>query len=300
MNTRKVAVIGTGYVGTGMVSMFQRAFDVRTYDTKYTNADRNQVQGCDLAVICVPTPMGPDGGADITAVLDVASWIDAPLVVVKSTVPPGTTDGLNRIYGDGRFHFSPEYMGEPRNYVPRHKYPDPREPHTHDFVIVGGPRASEVLDFFLAVMAIDARYVATTSIAAELAKYMENTYFATKVTFCNEWARIAKNFGVDYKHLRELWLLDPRMEADHTAVFSHSPGFGGKCLPKDLAAIIYSSAAAGFYPELLMAVQEVNDNMRGQPVSPIPAPVQLSKPTIDAPPAVVEQYGTSLLEKLGR
>lgn len=257
---KRVGIVGHGYVGKGMSMLFHPAFDVKPYDVA-TQPNRDAVMGVDLAVICVPTPMKEDGSADISAVEESVAFLDAPLILIKSTVPPGTTDMLAAKYGKA-VHFSPEYMGEPTNYVPPWKYPDPRDARMHSWVTVGGPKASEVLDYFLAVMAVDARYVACTALEAELAKYMENCYFATKVTFCNEFARIADAFGVDYKKLRELWLLDPRMEADHTAVFRDKPGFGGKCLPKDLHAIVAAATDKGYHPELLASVWRANQMLR--------------------------------------
>lgn len=217
---KKIAVIGCGYVGTGMLRMFARCpdFHVIGYDPScmgtslagqawnyYETSRRDEIQGADLAVICVPTPQGSDGRADLSAVEEVSHWVDAELIVVKSTVPPGTIDNFNMWMTEKgleqTWHFSPEYMGEPTNYVPS-QYPDPREPWKHDFCIVGGPRASEVLDYFARVMATSVRMVACSALEAELAKYMENSYLATKVTFCNEWAMIAAHFDVDYKRLR--------------------------------------------------------------------------------------------------
>lgn len=261
---KRIGIVGHGYVGQGMERLFSSAFDISIYEPNLLHPPtqtRKAVMGVDLAVICVPTPMREDGSADILAVEESVAFLDAPLILIKSTVPPGTTDHLANKYMKA-VHFSPEFMGEPKNFVPKWKYPDPRDPRKHDWVIVGGKNASEVLDYFVRVMSVDTRFHACTALEAELTKYMENAYFATKVTFCNEFARIAEAFGVDYKRLRELWLLDPRMEADHTAVFRDAPGFGGKCLPKDLSAIIAAAEKAGYEPGLLKAVRAVNDKLR--------------------------------------
>ena len=92
---------------------------------------------------------------------------------------------------------------------------------------------------------------------------MENSYLATKVVFCEEFFRICEAFGVDYNQVREGWLLDPRTEPSHTFVRKDgNPGFGGKCLPKDISAIISSSEKAGYSPDLLKAVQEYNKKIR--------------------------------------
>lgn len=281
---RKVSVIGNGYVGQQMALMLSAAHDVTAYDVNRDQSfhdwsynvthDREDVQGADLAVVCVPTPMASDGSCDTSVVEDVCSWIESPLVCIKSTVPPGFTERMNhgtepRLYqrdqriSNERFHFSPEYAGEPVNHVPP-QYPDPRDSSRHDFCIVGGPRASEVLDFFAAVMATSARYVATDSTTAELCKYMENAYFATKVMFCTEFYNIARAMGVDYKELRHLWTLDSRVEPDHTMVFPDRMGFGGKCLPKDLSGIISAAESAGYVPPLLDAVRRMNWDVRGE------------------------------------
>jgi UDP-glucose 6-dehydrogenase len=98
----------------------------------------------------------------------------------------------------------------------------------------------------------------TDARTAELTKYMENAFLATKVAFCNQFYDLAGAMGVDYNELRELWLMDPRIGRSHTWVYPDDRGFGGKCLPKDLAAIIAASEAYGADTELLKAVQRAN------------------------------------------
>jgi nucleotide sugar dehydrogenase len=260
---KKIGVIGAGVVGMGMVKLFENRFDVKIYDPNYWQYSENKddISLCDLAVICVPTPMNKDGSCDISAVEESVAWCEAPLILIKSTVPPGTTDYLAKKYNKN-VCFSPEYMGESSYFTPYWKYPDPERAETHTFVIVGGETSSRVLDFFMKVMSVDTKYMAVSAIEAELAKYMENSFFATKVTFCNEFFNIARLFGVDYKRLRELWLLDPRINPNHTLVFEDKRGYGGKCLPKDISAIVKASEAKGYTPELLTAVINTNENIK--------------------------------------
>jgi UDP-glucose 6-dehydrogenase len=97
---------------------------------------------------------------------------------------------------------------------------------------------------------------------AELTKYMENCFLALKVTFCNEFYDLAQQFGVDYNELRELWLLDPRIGRSHTFVLPDDRGFAGKCLPKDVSALVQSACAAGYAPQLMMAMIEANARFR--------------------------------------
>jgi len=79
------------------------------YQAEY--ADRDVVQGVDIALVCVPTPSQHDGSADISAVREVCGWLDAEVICIRSTVPPGTTDALRAETGK-RIVFSPEYIGE--------------------------------------------------------------------------------------------------------------------------------------------------------------------------------------------
>jgi UDPglucose 6-dehydrogenase len=261
---KKVGIIGHGYVGRGMERLFRGAFDVVVFDI-LTQPDETVLAGADLVLICVPTPPATDGSCDISMVLEASrrASVVCPdaLVCIKSAVPPGTTDALNDDLGT-RFHASPEYMGELSNFVPAWDYPDPRDSRSHDFVIVGGPRAGEVLDFFQRVMATTARYMSCSAIEAELVKRFENAFFATKVTFCNEASRIAAAFGADWHRVRELWLLDGRIGRSHTAVFADAPGFGGKCLPKDLSALIAEAGQVAVRAPLLEAVRAANEAVR--------------------------------------
>jgi UDPglucose 6-dehydrogenase len=174
---------------------------------------------------------------------------------------PGTTTSLVKKYKKN-ICFSPEYMGESSYFTPFWKYPDPEMAETHTFVIIGGEKASEMLNPFMKVMSVDTKYMAVTAEEAEVCKYMENSFFATKVAFCNEFYDIAKGYGVDYKKLRELWLLDSRINPNHTLVFEDKRGFGGKCLPKDLSGIIKASERVGYEPILLKAVQQSNEKTR--------------------------------------
>jgi len=119
------------------------------------------------------------------------------------------------------------------------------------------------MKFFLPKLGPSKVYRQTSARTAELTKYMENTWFCTQVIFANEFARIASSIGVDYLELRELWGLDPRVSKSHTLVFEENPGFGGKCLPKDIKAVISSAKSAGYEPEFLEAVWQSNLRFQG-------------------------------------
>lgn len=260
---KKVGVVGFGYVGKGIANLMSKAHFVIAYDPHLgMSTSREAINDCDVVFICVPTPSGPVGECDTRIVSEVLEWIKGPVICIKSTVAPGYTDHKAARLGKV-ICFSPEFMGEPTNFVPPWKYPDPRRAEQHDFVIVGGNGADEVLQLYYPILSTDSRFIGLSeALPAELAKYMENTFFALKVGFCNEWAEICQAFGVPYHVVRELWLTDPRPGGDHTVVNPDNPGFGGKCLPKDLDAIIHACFNLQYWPHLLTATARSNTMRR--------------------------------------
>jgi UDPglucose 6-dehydrogenase len=257
---KKVGIVGYGYVGKAMHGFFYDHYETFIYDEPLKIGAREQINECDLAVVCVPTPMRKDGSCDISIVRDVVNWLATPNILLKSTVPPGTTDFLQQRYGK-RIVFSPEYCGESSYWSPYKFHTDVRE--TPFFIFGGASEAtSAMVDFFLPVTGPVKTYRQTTAKAAELAKYMENCFYATKIMFCYEMAEVAKAMAVDFNDVRELWLLDPRINPMHTAVFKENARpFSGKCLPKDLSALIESSIEWGYTPEFLKAVRDSNSRL---------------------------------------
>jgi UDPglucose 6-dehydrogenase len=148
------------------------------------------------------------------------------------------------------------------------------------FIVLGGPLedCSAVADLYQRYVHSDMRFHFTSSRTAEMAKYMENAFLAAKVTFCNEFHDIARAFGVDYNELREIWLADPRIGRDHTFVYPDNRGFGGKCLPKDVLAIVHAAKAQGCSSGLLDAILQINQQYRA--TDPDYAPYRREQPNV--------------------
>lgn len=253
----RVALIGYGYVGKGMHKLFPDAYVIDTHQNlgrEFPNAE-----GASLAVVCVPTPMSSDGSCDTSIVESVVRSVEADLILIKSTVTPGTCDRLARETGK-RIVFSPEYMGESTYYTPP-QYPNPSDARSHGFCVLGGDPAdcSEIVDRLWPVVGPTTRFRFVTRLEAELTKYFENTWFAVKVTYANEMRRICDAAGANYHQVREGWLDDPRVEPMHSAAFKRKRGFDGKCLPKDTAALVAFCRDIGAPSELLEAILTTND-----------------------------------------
>lgn len=255
----KIGIVGYGVVGRALSKLFggeDGALDVHVYDKfvrGLNTAERKAaIQACDLVFVAVPTPEGPGGVCNVSAVREVVAWIEPPMCL-KSTVPPGTVDRLAERTGK-RICFSPEYVGETR----WHPW---KGIESHGFVIVGGERklCALVVTAYQAHLGPLVRYYITDARTAELCKYMENSFLATKVAFVNQFYDLAQAYSVDFHELREIWLADERIGRSHTIV-TEERGYRGRCLPKDVAAIIHASQLLGGAP-LLEAIDRYNDEV---------------------------------------
>ncbi len=254
-----LGIVGYGVVGKALAKVFGYETgnpSLTIYDKGLPGMNDAQskraVQTCDLVFVAVPTPEGADGRSDLSEVEEVVSWV-APPMCLKSTVPPGTVERLAAATGK-RICFSPEYVGESR----WHPWKDIDR---HGFVIVGGEKSlcDLVIRAYQPYLGPLVRYSITDAKAAELCKYMENAFLATKVAFVNQFYDLAQAFGVDFNELRELWLEDERIGRSHTIV-TEERGYRGRCLPKDMAAIVHAARSVGGAP-LLEAVDRYNDEV---------------------------------------
>jgi len=248
----KKGIIGIGHVGGTMAQLFP---DAILYD-KYKNiGTQEEINKCDISFICVPTPQAENGSCDVSAVEEVLNWVKTPIIVIRSTVPVGFTDKWNlELPPWQHLVFQPEYYGE----TIAHPFANP---HNRSWITLGGhpygceqaaKAYKEVFTSELIINIVDAK-------TAELAKYMENAFYATKVTFCNQFYQLAKDMDVSYDKLRETWLLDPRISRDHTFVYDDNRGYGGSCLPKDMSAIIYQGKETGTDVSFLESVSASNN-----------------------------------------
>jgi UDPglucose 6-dehydrogenase len=250
MSNYSVAIVGYGAVGKSINKLFPNAV---VYDPPLGLGSKEEVNKCRFTFICVPTPMLPNGSTDISIVEESVKWINSGYIIIRSTIPVGTTDTLEYRY-DKDIIFQPEYG--PAD-TPEHPYNDP---YNIRWIILGGnPIATHaVINLYKTVFNSSITIQQTSASTAELVKYMENCFLATKVAFCNEFYDIASKTEVDYNELRELWLLDPRIGRSHTFVFEDNRGFGGNCLPKDLSEMIFTAKGLGVNPKILSAVLESN------------------------------------------
>ena len=244
----KIGIVGYGHVGKAMHELFKSAilYDISGIGTK------EEINICDVVFVCVPTPSKIDGSCNTSIVEEVISWINAKLIILRSTVYIGFTDEMMKKYNK-EIVFQPEYYGE----TVAHPFANLSD---RSWLSFGGTKKgiNLAIKAYQTIMNSNVRIFQADAKTVELAKYMENAYLALKVTFCNEMYDIAQAFNISYNEVREIWLADPRIGSSHTFVYEEKRGYGGSCLPKDVASIIKQEEEKNANIDLLKAIVDKN------------------------------------------
>jgi len=265
MNIENIGIIGQGFVGTATKEGLKDHFTIYSYDKFLTDKsncpDIQEVCHCaKIVFVCLPTPMKKDGSCDLSILESVVEEIDSykldNIVVIKSTIPPGTTANFNKKTKNVQIVFNPEFLTE-ANYIEDFK--------NQNRIIIGGPRpASTIVKNMFRKVFQEVPIIKTGSNTAESVKYFINTFLATKVSFANEFQQICESVDVDYDKVVEYALYDQRLGISHfsTPGPDGRSGFGGSCFPKDINALIYFATELGVKPSVLSAVWEKNLEVR--------------------------------------
>lgn len=252
----RVLLIGYGWVGQYMGKYFTEADYVKS-DKEIRRVKDNddywrqdsiidykipRFDYYDLAIISVPTPMDPETGqCDVSLVEEVVEKYRkiVGIFLVKSTVEIGTCRRLEEEY-DVPVCMSPEYVGETLG----HPLVEPRR---DAFQIIGGNEVARetVAGYFMKVLSANAPILLCSHEEAEIIKYSENDWIMRRVDYWQDVYRRCNAFGASFPTVREGLVLDPRMDRTHSNVYSDNMGWSGKCLPKDMNALVYSMRKIG-------------------------------------------------------
>ena len=245
----KDIIVGYGIVGNNLNKELSR-LNCEIYD-KYKNIIPENLYDTyyRLAFICVPTELTEEGILDTSIVEEVIDEIKANIYVIKSTIPVGTIERLNAKYGKTvykRIVFSPEYYGNTQHC----------NNFDFNFTILGGNKSDCLEVQQVLQKCYDGRHIfrIVDSKTAELTKFMENSWLAYKVVFCAEFFKMCQQLGIDYEDLRELFILDPRVNPSHTFIYKDHPYFDSHCLNKDVPSI-----ANQMKSKLLKTIIDINE-----------------------------------------
>ena len=273
MKKFKVGVIGNGYVGEAISFAFSSISNLYVYDIdplKSMNS-LDSVHNCDFVFVCVPTPMFQDGSQDLSYVDSVfESASNKPVYILKSTVIPGTTEKLSKKFPKFQIIFSPEFLTERTAKL---------DMLTQSRIILGGELSltEKVKTLFKQRFKIK-NIIQTDSITAELTKYMNNTFFATKVSIMNEFKLLCDKIGANWQDALKGFVSDGRIGDSHLNVPGHDGklGYGGTCFPKDVNALLsfsknhdmeVNTIKGGWKTNLKVRVQKDWEEKEGRSVS---------------------------------
>jgi UDPglucose 6-dehydrogenase len=228
---------------------------------RFASDVRTSVEDADFVFLCLPTPPGPGGATDLSAVHDVAAAIAPALrassvVVLKSTMPVGSAHAVGKTLRNHgapagvQVAANPEFL---REGAAVQEFLSPRR------VVIGAADpdvAARVAELYAG---IDAPRILTDLESAEMIKYAANCFLATKISYINEVAVLCEALGARVDDVVEGLGYDPRIGFDW---LRPGPGWGGSCLPKDTAALLHTADAAHAQLAVLRAAVEANDRQR--------------------------------------
>jgi UDPglucose 6-dehydrogenase len=273
MERYKVGIIGNGFVGESQAFAFSPIADVRIYDIDplKSTTTLEDVHTCDFIFVCVPTPMKSSGNQDLSYVDSVFEHANSgPVYIIKSTVLPGTTKQLQTKYKDLNIIFNPEFLTERTAKL---------DMLTQARIVLGGEREmTNKVELLYSSRFMNRHFIHTDSTTAELIKYMNNSFFATKVSIMNEFHRLSNALGANWNDALYGFASDGRIGDSHL----HVPGpdgklgYGGTCFPKDVNAIVtlaeelgapLNTIAAGWKTNLEVRPEQDWKEMKGRAVS---------------------------------
>lgn len=246
----KIGIVDYGHVGKAMHKLFT---DAKIYDKYLKLGSKEEINNCDTVFICVPTPQKEDGSCDTKNVEEVIKWVNANLIILRSTVAIGFTRKMTNKYNKAVV-FQPEYYGETVD----HPFANLKNQNWLSFGATEQKFIDLAIETYQTIFNSNIRIYMAQPEEVEMAKYMENAFYATKVTFCNEMYDICQKMNINYNQVREIWTADPRIGNYHTFVYKNNRGFGGSCLPKDTNSLLFQSEKNGYEPDLLKTVLNKN------------------------------------------
>jgi len=240
-----IKIIGYGWVGKAVHKLFPQA-RIHNPSQGYVSEEL-----ADVAFVCVPTPL-KDGKLDTSIVEDVVKRCEEDLVVIRSTVMPGTCDKLSKITKN--ICFQPEYLGE----TIAHPLLDETQ---RKFLIIGGElhNRKKLIDLYMTVYNANINIRQVSNYEAEVIKLSENRAIAFKVAQCQELYDACEAAGIDYYTIRDaVYGDDPRMNLWWTAIYKDR-GFNSKCIPKDVYGWLSWAESVGYNAEITRELLKRNE-----------------------------------------
>ena len=254
-----VGIIGNGFVGESQAFAFSPTCNIKIYDKNKLRSthDLDDTLTCDFVFVCVPTPMKNNGSQDFSFIENVfENATEGPIYIIKSTILPGSTKYLVKKFNKLDIVFSPEFLTERTAKL---------DMLTQSRIIFGGDIVlTKKCEKLFSQRFMNRTFIHTDSTTAEYIKYMNNNFFALKVSVMNEFYRLGKKISIDWEKALHGFSSDGRIGDSHL----HVPGpdgkfgFGGTCFPKDINALISFAKDNGINMNTLEAAWKTNLEVR--------------------------------------
>jgi len=256
MEKYKIGIVGIGMVGGAMLRYFESVGRKPFVYDKYGGLGSvEKINKADVIFICVPTPFDKRKGFDLSAVEEAFKIIKGKkIIVIKSTVLPGTTGKFQKKYPQHKILFNPEFLTE-LTADQDMKFPDRQ--------IIGCTKKSyNVAQEILQILPLAPFERIIPATEAEMVKYFGNTWFSVKVIFANQMYDLCQALKIDYDTVKECAAADKRIGRTHLDIFHKGyRGYGGKCLPKDIKALIQKSDKLNVDLKLLKIAEKINNEL---------------------------------------
>jgi len=265
--TFTIGIIGFGFVGKAIQHGFAQTTNFRIYDVnplESLDTLEDTVYYSDFIFVCVPTPTNFETGEQDNSIVDSVVDQCAPLIsnthkilIIKTTTVPGTTQKCIDKYPQCRIVFNPEFLTERTfrlDFINQSR------------IILGGniEDTKEVEKLYRSRFPTTPVFH-TSATAGEMVKYFCNCFFAVKVSFMNEMYQFCEKLGLEYNEVAGMVLADGRIGNSHWQVPGPADkqfGFGGKCFPKDLNALMDLGKKLGIDPMVMEAAWKKNLEVR--------------------------------------
>lgn len=254
---KTIGIIGVGMVGGALLDYFKKeGIEPYIYDKGKNFGSMEEVNKADIIFLCIPTPFDREKQSfDLSYVEEACANVSGnKTIVIKSTVVPGTTQKLQEKYPQHKFLFNPEFLVEKRAN---------QDMLSPDRQIVGFTENSK--DFAQEILNLlpSAPYEKIIrSQEAEMIKYFGNNFLAIKVIFSNQMHSLCKKLDIDYDLVRDGASADKRIGPSHLDI-NHGgyQGYGGKCLIKDIRALIQIANENGIDLKLHKTTEAINNEL---------------------------------------
>ena len=254
----KFGIVGVGMVGGALERYFEKFRNIKpfVYDKGKNLGSPQEINQAEVIFICVPTPFDKEKNSfDLSYIEDAFSNITGEkIVVIKSTALPGTAEYFQKKYPQHKILNNPEFLTEATADQDMY-YPDRQ--------IVGYTKKSfDVAGDILQILPLSPFNRIMPVTEAEMVKYFGNTWFSAKVIFANQMYDLSKKLGIDYDRMMESAAADKRIGRTHLEVWHKGKrGYAGKCLPKDIKALIKFAEGKGVDLKFHKIVDEINDKL---------------------------------------